>query len=356
MANQTTSRGATWARRLQLLAFLYLSSLVIVMGSERIYWYWGGVTVDSILGLALAYSLPVAAGLWALALTRGTGLHHVVLAGAVFGFVVEGVLTPIIYADGLLPLFAAMFVGWHGIVAFVGLWYLVRKWLLAGRTTLLGAVTAAIGMAWGLWARAAAATETLEPEEIAGLAAEGIDTSILSPAEFTLYAALVGVIFALAHMALSYVWPQTWTPGKRSTKAVVLVAIGYMSLAVLPVVIWAPAKLAVLVGCSVFLMRKGRRNDLPTIVTQLAGHFPLRRLLALAPLPVVAAFTYQLAASGVVSDDLLVTFYWSMVGAQVVGGAAAYAWAARRSLRSRRWNTATLVASGPAGARQPSMD
>ena len=114
------TRSRRWAQRARLFGFLYLSALLMVMASERVYWYWGGVTVESVLILAAFYSLPAAAGLWALSLTRSTKLHQVVLAGAIFGFVVEGVITTVVYADGALPVFAAMFVGWHGMVAFVG--------------------------------------------------------------------------------------------------------------------------------------------------------------------------------------------------------------------------------------------
>ena len=52
--------------------------------------------------------------------SHAMNLHHVILGGAIFAFLVEGVMIPIIYADGPLPVFAALFVGWHGLLAVVG--------------------------------------------------------------------------------------------------------------------------------------------------------------------------------------------------------------------------------------------
>ena len=334
METTTAAGKATWVDRARLFAFLYLSAMLMVVASERIYWYWSGVTVDSILGLTLVYSLPAAAGLWALAINGARRLSDVVLAGAVFAFVVEGVVTPVIYFDGFLPIFAAMFVGWHGIVGFLGAWYLVRKLLLAGRDRLLALVSVVAGLGWGAWARAAATGETLDVDEVAALAAEGIDTSILSPSEFAVYASLVGVIFMAGHWLVGYVWPQRWVPGKRSTRAVVFLALGYMSLAVLPAVIWAPLKLAVLIGGTLLLMRRGSQTAGPNIVEQLHGRIPLRRTLALAPLPIAAALAYWIVATSGMSDDGLLAIYWSAVAAQVIGGGGAYVWAARRAMQA----------------------
>ncbi|NND03153.1 MAG: hypothetical protein HKN91_10230 [Acidimicrobiia bacterium] len=337
------TRKTLWLHRVRLFGFLYLSALLMVVASERIYWYWGGVTVDSILGLTLVYSIPAAAGLWALALTGGRQLHDVVLAGALFAFVVEGVVTPIIYADGPLPLFAAMFVGWHGLVAFLGAWYLVRKWLLGGRVRLLLATSGLTGLAWGAWARAAATAETLDAEEVAALLAEGIDTSVLTPGEFAIYAGLVGAIFMAGHWLVGYLWPQQWVPGRRSTRVVVLVAIGYMSLAVLPIVIWAPLKLAALVGGTVLLMKRTPTSTRPSIIAQLYGLVPLRRVLTLLPLPIAASASYWLVSVAAISENSLSGIYWSIVMTQVAGGALAYVWAARRALRKRiEWKTPTM--------------
>ena len=121
--NPTTAlkRALNLAR---VATFVYLTSTIVVMASERVFWYWAGFTVDSVFALGAFYLIPTASALWVLARAHATRWYHVILAGAVFGFVVEGVLTPMLYIDGPLPIMAAMFVGWHGVLAFFGFWYL----------------------------------------------------------------------------------------------------------------------------------------------------------------------------------------------------------------------------------------
>jgi hypothetical protein len=118
METGTSSNRAVEAGR--FAAFVYLVSIIVVMASERVYWYWAGSNLESVFEMSAFYVIPTAGALWAMARTRATKIHHVMLAGAFFAFMVEGVLTPIIYMDGPLVVLAALFVGWHGMLAFVG--------------------------------------------------------------------------------------------------------------------------------------------------------------------------------------------------------------------------------------------
>ena len=78
--------------------------------------------------LVLYYGIPVTVCLWNIDLFHVQRLSGVVLVGALFGFLVEGVLTPLIYEVGLLdPVMPAYFIGWHGLLSLVFGWYLIRK-------------------------------------------------------------------------------------------------------------------------------------------------------------------------------------------------------------------------------------
>ncbi|MDX2465985.1 MAG: hypothetical protein QNL12_01625, partial [Acidimicrobiia bacterium] len=134
-----------------LFAFVFLSAVTMVIASERVYWYVGGISAESVLGIGLFYMVPAVAALWALGSGPSQRLHQLILGGAVFAFVVEGVLTPVIYEDGPLPIMAALFVGWHGLFSFVGSWYLTRRWLLDRRRGIIVGAGAAMGVYWGLW-------------------------------------------------------------------------------------------------------------------------------------------------------------------------------------------------------------
>jgi hypothetical protein len=313
-----------------IAAFVYLSSVIVVMGSERVYWYWAGLTLSSIFEIAAFYAIPTAVTLWALALAPVRRFHQVVLGGAIFAFVVEGVLTPIIYADGPLPVMASLFVGWHGMLAFVGMWYLTRRWLLAGRSKVLAAAGAGFGALWGVWAFVAAVGDPANLAEVTG--------TVLAPVDFAVYAFGVGVVFVIAHWLIGFVWPSGWKPSRASTWVVALAAAAYFAVAVLIAVPWAPVKLSVLVGGTFWLMRRGAgqtSTDHPTMLDQLAGRVSLRGTAPLLIAPVTAATTY--AAMWLISlpDAALGAGYWLLIVAQVVGGAIAYVWAGKRSLETR---------------------
>ncbi len=311
------------------VAFVYVVSIIVAMGSERIYWYWDGFTAGSVLEISLYYMIPVSVALWSLARLPSFRLSQVILAGAIYAFIVEGVLTPVIYADGPLPFLAAMFVGWHGMVAFVGLFYLTRHWLLSGRTRLLAIVSSVFGSLWGVWAYASAFGDAVEISEKTG--------SLLGPLEFALYATGVALVLVVGHWLVGFVWPDAWTPSRVGTWVVALLAAAYFAIAVLLAVPWAPVKLGVLLGGTLWMMRKASTADAgtsPTVLDHLVGRVPLRSAAPILLMAVTASTTYAvmwLVGPGTVALGAL---YWLLVAAQVAGGALAYGWAARESFRS----------------------
>ena len=319
-------------------AFVFLSALLMVTASERVYWYVGGVSIESILGVAVFYMIPARAGLWALGSGPSSRLHQVILAGAIFGFVVEGVLTTVVYEDGVLPIMAALFVGWHGLLSVVAFWYLARRWLLASRRRALAVGSAAIGMLWGVWSIVYTLPEASEDFD------EGF--SIMEPAEFAIYAMVVGIAFAAAHYLIGHVWPETFRPGKWGSRGIILLLLAYASLAVLPIVPWAPVKFAVLVGGSLWLLWRSRQatSDEPSAIAALQGHVALRDVTLLLIMPAVAAATYAAVWSMELSEGVVQDIFGTVSGLTVIAGLVAYGWAWRRSVRSSD-EPAALLAS-----------
>lgn len=316
-------------RRLASIAlFAYLTSVIVVMASERVYWYWAGLNADSIFVMSTFYLVPTTSALWILAHIRARRIHQVVLGGAIFAFLTEGILTPVIYADGPLPFLASLFVGWHGVLSFVGFWYLIRSWLIAQQTRLLAVASALFGSLWGVWAFAASFTDPPDLMEGGG--------RILPPGEFAVYAIGVGAVLAVAHWLIGFVWPTGWRPTRVSTWAVALVAIVYFAIGVVPAVLWAPIKLSLLIGGTFWLLRRSAADEQegePTIFDRLGGSVRLRDVVAILPMPVMAAATYGAVWAIDPGESASVIVYWVLVTGQVLGGAAAYVWAARRALR-----------------------
>ncbi len=311
-------------------AFVFLSSLLMVTASERVYWYVHGASFESILVVAAFYMIPALAGLWALGSGPSSRLHQVILAGAIFGFVVEGVLTTVVYEDGALPVMAALFVGWHGLLSVVAFWYLARRWLVERKRRALAVGSAAVGLLWGFWSIVYVLPEASEDFE------EGF--SIMGPGEFAVYALVVGAAFAAAHYLIGHVWPERFQPGRWGSRGIVLLMVAYAALAVIPAVPWAPVKFAVLVGGSLWLLRRSRRAtaDEPTAIAALQGHVRLRDVLLLLIMPVVAALTYTAVWSWDLSETAVQGIFEMVSALTVLAGFVAYGWAWRRSVAGEK--------------------
>lgn len=326
-------RSGRWRRAVRFGAFVYLTSTIVVMGSERAYWYWTGINAETILLIGLFYLIPTMAGLWSMALTPARRAHQVALAAAMFAIVVEGVLTPMIYIDGPLPIMAFMFMGWHGLVAFLGFWYLTRKWLVEGRRLVLATASFVLGLGWGVWALASSLAD--EPREEA--IAEGLG-AVLEPAGFARYSFAVGATLAVAHWLLGYVWPTQWHPKTRTTRLLWLVAAAYFSVAVLPAVVWAPLKLLGLVGGTWWLLTRSRSTVgacEPTVFQNLAGRVSVSSAALILLMPAGASLAYAAGWELSLSAETLAAIYWSLVAVQIIGGAIAYSWAVFRAIRKR---------------------
>ena len=180
-----------------------------------------------------------------------------------------------------------MFVGWHGMVAFVGLFYLTRRWLLCGRTRLLAIVSTVFGFLWGIWTYASAFGDAVDVSEKT--------CSLLGPLEFALCAAGVALVLVVGHWLVGFVWTEAWTPSRAGTRLVVLLAAAYSAIAVLLAVPWAPVKLGVLLGVTLWMMRKASTADAgasPAVLDRLVGRVPLRSTAPILLMAVTSSITY----------------------------------------------------------------
>ena len=97
----------------------------------------------------LMYSLAAAVALRTLRRWPGADLPRLVLVGALYGWVVEGVVASTVYSA---PPFTLIWTGvaWHGLLTVVlGWWALPRAVVAGGRGAWL--LCGAVGIAWGVW-------------------------------------------------------------------------------------------------------------------------------------------------------------------------------------------------------------
>ncbi len=223
---------------------------------------------------------------------------------------------------------AALFVGWHGLLSVVAFWYLARKWLLERRRAALSTGAALVGAYWGIWSIIYRLPEATEDFEEA--------FSVMEPGEFTVYALVVGVIFAAAHWLIGYVWPADFRLSKWGRRGTIALVAGYGAVAVLVAVPWAPIKFGVLVGTALWLLRRSRKasDGEPSVIAALQGRAALSDVAILMVAPVVAAVAYAGVWALDLSDKSIEGLMAFFATTQVLAGLVAFGWAARRSVSS----------------------
>lgn len=274
-------------------AGLLVVTLLTTAFSEAFYWYAGGT--DFPVRFAF-YLVPTTALLWVASTFGVAGWQSIVLAGAVYGFVTEGVLTPIMYGAFPFDPFALSYtsLAWHALVTvsfgLVGLHHLLARARVL--TACLG--VAAFGVFWGAWA----VTLTLPdgPTDVSeGIAAF---TGEVPVDRFALYTVAVTAVVALGHAALGrVVRAEDLVPGRRLARVVLVLGALYFAVAISWVVPWSlPVLLTMLWVCRAGLRRAAvsaaPAESAESVLVRLAERVPARRLPMLLCLPAAAVATY----------------------------------------------------------------
>lgn len=286
------------------LIFLLLSTAVLIFFSEKVYWYTDGYAFpDPLLG----YALPTFVFFWAIETFRVRQLAPLFLCAALYGLLVEGVLVSVIYEGGLFGWFTISYtpLAWHAPLSVIFGWYLLRRWLVAGKTRQLIIGCAAVGLFWGLWS----AVFWL-PESTADAALrEAAIVGFYPAADFALRAFVFTAVLALAHGLLGQGgWQSQFRPSRIEAGLAVLILIVFFTAGIVPQYPYALLKLPVLLAVILLALNRNRQTATgTTILEQLAGPVPPLRLLTLFAMPVVASAVYALLAWLRPPDDLIQT-------------------------------------------------
>jgi hypothetical protein len=306
------------------MAFIYLVAVITAVGSERMFWFWApGVRTH--LEVAAFYAIATATGIMLMRRHRVDSWWSLMLAVPVVAYVVEGVITPVLYSGGpFVPFFPAWFTMWHGIMSFAVLVFVIRYLLLAEAIAKLAMLALGIGVFWGVWSTTQWLPESYEDPE---LLAEYGALEILGPGAFAGYAALFTAVLIVAHGVIGLFWPTvatapsgrlTW--GERIVGALVLAGAALWTVA-LP---WALPMFGAYAGLQVVALRRHRARvpvGRPDLFAQLAGHVRLRALLPLVLVAPAAALTYAGLWLLEPSDTVLRVLMYSIIAGQAIAGA-----------------------------------
>lgn len=219
---------------------------ILVFYSEFV--FWARVRPeDSLpewLSTWLAYSAMAFVFLSLLARFRVSTVWALFLAGAAFGWLLEGLVVQTTYAN--LPL-SLSFTGlaWHALITIWVGWYAVRRALLAGpRSTLLWA--AAVGLFYGFWA----ISWWVEP-----------DGGVAHPLDFARFAMLTSLLLIAAYWVYDRTVPGFFAPNRVAEIVVTILLVLYFIFVTVPA---APAAVIILpvLLCAIFLtLRHNQRTE-----------------------------------------------------------------------------------------------
>ena len=313
--------------------FILLSSTAMVFFSEKTFWYVQGYTI---LELILYYAVPVAVCIWIVDLFQVKRLSGVVLVGALFGFLVEGVLTPVAYEAGLLdPFLPAYFVGWHGLLSLVFGWYLIRKWLVEGETKRLLVACSIFGAFWGLWSLPYRLPESIQEYESYIQAGETWLPGAWPVEDFIFYTLVFTGMLMIAHWLLGREFWQSEFKLKPWDIATLVGILAFIfAFTVFPIVPLGILKLTAMIALVILpLVINHLQRDEVSILRSLDGRIRFSQTFPLLLMPVGANLVYGLAAVFPPPEEWLRAIYDSFSTIQALVGAGFFLWAWVDSVR-----------------------
>lgn len=225
------------------------------------------------LELALWYAFPAYLFLTAVAHFRARGAAALFLAGALYGWAVEGIVVWQMY-EALPFTISWTPLGWHALVDVLLGWVLVRRVLQRDNFAQTAVLAAALGLFWGLWA----------------------SWNGESAPDATAFAALAfagGGLWAAAALALDRWGGADFRPGRGELVGLGLAGAALFAVQILPVFPLALLVLPPLLLLTGLLLQRGRAGETrPSILAAFPQRPRLRNYALLLLTPLAAALTY----------------------------------------------------------------
>lgn len=291
------------------------STLILWAVSERLFWsMWrpGEVIWESLITF-LMYGLAVYIMLCAIDYFRVSSLPAMILIGALYGWIVEGIIAMTVFGLGGIPLpFSLSWtaLAWHMPFSVIALWWWYHK---AVAVSFWSGVTYAVfmGLGWGLWSM----TWFFEAEPV-----------VTTVGAYAIHAIVVTVLMILGHLlmgqnALAFVAPKI-------EKGIVFGIVGlFFTFVTVPTIWYSLVVIPALGGLVYFLLSRHQRTQIQpqsAVLQELITPMPPRNLITLLLSPLVATFCYALMLSGSVP---LFPINYIVLTITTTGGFILFGWA-----------------------------
>lgn len=308
-----------------------MRTISLVAGCGFILYFWSEIVFwsfprpgDGALAIVGGWLLYSSAALLVLSIAqrlRVTGIWSILLLGAIFGWLVEGVYAMTLFGTGGIPFPLTLSwtgLAWHAPLSMaIGLFWL-RYTLQLPRAGPGAALSSCLGLFWGFWAH--------------GWSLETPPLSV-QPSVFFAYCALATAVLGAAQLAVNYGTADRFNPTNLTVSAAAAFPTLYFCGVTVPAVAWSPFVIPPLFGLILYAMHRAEpQPSSRTSLQSLAKSVPLRNLARLIPLPAAAALTY--AALGLLPQPF--PSLQIVAVAAGLGGALAFAvslWAAMHGAR-----------------------
>jgi hypothetical protein len=246
---------------------MFFSEFLFVNVYPRLEW-------TGLLPMWLAYSIEAYVFLAVVAYFRVRSLGALFLAGAVYGWLLEGVVVQTMYAAFPFQI-AWTGLSWHALIDVLVGWYLVRQTLHTASLWRTARLAALIGLFWGFWALW-----------------EWQEHDLMSTGSFTLLAFGTALPLIPAYWGINRLGVVEFQPGKLAQRILIglhLFVFAFVVIAFPPAVLMLPPLLALVYGA----LRRHQRSQSPaTIQVDFTGHVRAVQYALLLLIPAVAAGLY----------------------------------------------------------------
>jgi hypothetical protein len=234
------------------------------------------------------------------------------VAGACFGWVGEGVFAMTVFGAGGIPLpytIAWTALAWHAPLSVVVGWWWLGRALRAPRGWGALWLSAGLGVFWGAWGHG----WRFETPPV-----------VAEPGMFLLNAAGATALLAVGQWAIAAGNPAAFRPSKVGLAIVAAVTLAFFGIVTVPAIPYAPLVLGPLLAIAWLALRRAARRgpaDAASVLADLARPLRLRNVALLFAMPVVATGVY--AGLGVLEPEIhtLIVFgiLTSLAGAVLFG-------------------------------------
>lgn len=263
------------------MALVLCTGVIFVVFSELMFWGrydFVHKAVSDFVPTIIVYSFMAYAFLIVVHVFRVSNLYALFMAGAVFGWLCEGVFVQTMYNDFPLNI---SFTGlaWHSILTVCCGWYLFRKALLLKNPVSTMKASVVGGLLWALWS-------------VWWWVNKGL---ISTPSEYALYALITGAILIVCLRISAMIPSSIFRPSPGEIITISVIFLLYYFFVTINASNLAFFVLPVCMGLAFYALSMNKeRESAPDVIQQLDGKVYPMNYAALLVMPAVSIIVYSL--------------------------------------------------------------